>query len=153
MGINLKNIFKENEEELVINRSNKAIKALIFMAIAVVAVIIIAVIIKFSGDKDALRREQIIQDIKVIKSAVENKSNEYRANPTSVSLIGCELGADEERIVHHGRDVGAFQKTMGLDLALALVRQEGIHQEFDDIHDDVIQHQGTDHLAHVLLCF
>lgn len=91
MGFNLKNVFKENEEELVINRSNKAIRTLIFMAVVVVAFIVIAVIAKFSGDKDELRRVKITQDVKVIRSAIENKANEYSTNPSNVTLIGTSL--------------------------------------------------------------
>lgn len=102
MGINLRNIFKENEEELVVNRSNKAIRILIFMAIAVVAVIFISIIIKFSGDKDAQRRTMLIQDIKVVRSAVENRANEYRANPTTVSLIGTSLADTPQQITVNG---------------------------------------------------
>lgn len=91
MGFNLKNVFKENEEELVINRSNKAIKALIFMAAAVVCIIVIAVIIKFSGDKDGVRRNNIIHDIKSVQDAVKLKANDYRTNQTTTSLIGTSL--------------------------------------------------------------
>ena len=91
MGISLKDIFKEDEEKLVMNRSNKAIKTLIFMATAVVFAIIIAVIIKFSGDKDEERRINITEDIKIVQDAVRVKATEYKKNPTSVSLIGTSL--------------------------------------------------------------
>ena len=91
MGLGMKNIFTDNEEELVTNKSKKAIRTLIYMAVAVIFFIIIAVIIKFSGDKDAIRREKIIQDIKVVRTAVENKAKEYMLNPSSVTLIGSNL--------------------------------------------------------------
>ena len=102
MGINLKKIFKEDEEELVINRSNRALRALIIMAVAVVVFIVFALVIKFAGDKDELRRSQLIQDIKVVRSAIENKSNEYSTNPTTVSLIGASLSETPITIVENG---------------------------------------------------
>lgn len=89
MGVSFKKIFKENEDELVVNRSNKAIRVLIFMAIGVVLFIIAALILKFSGDKDAERRTSIIQDIKVVKSAVENIANDHRIN--GAELKGSDL--------------------------------------------------------------
>lgn len=91
MGISLKNIFNENEDELVVNRSKNAIRVLVMMAAMVVVVIIIALFFKFSGDKDAERRNKIIQDIKIVQSAVENKANEYRVNQASVNLVGTSL--------------------------------------------------------------
>ena len=41
MGISLKNIFSENEDELVVNRSKNAIRLLIVMAAAMILIIII----------------------------------------------------------------------------------------------------------------
>lgn len=89
MGINLKNVFTENEEELVVNRSKNAIKTLIFMAIGVSVVIVIAVIANNWVDKDAVRREKIIHDIKVVATAVENRSKDYKTN--SAELVGMSL--------------------------------------------------------------
>lgn len=102
MGINLKNIFNENGDELVVNRSRNAIKTLIIMSVVVAVVIVVAVIVKYSGDKDAIRREKIIQDIKVLESAVENRSNEYRINPTSTELIGLSLQDSPYAITTNG---------------------------------------------------
>ena len=102
MGINLKNVFNENEDELVVNRSRNAIKTLIIMSAVVAVVIVIAVIVKYSGDKDAVRRNKIIQDIKVLESAVENKSNEYRINPTSTELVGLSLEDSPYSITTNG---------------------------------------------------
>lgn len=91
MGVSFKKIFKEDEEELVINRSRNAIKTLIYMAIGVVCIIIVALIIKYSGDKDGARRNAIIQDIQNVKTAVENMANDYRINPTTKTLVGTSL--------------------------------------------------------------
>lgn len=102
MGINLKNVFNENEDELVVNRSRNAIKTLIIMSAVVAVVIVIAVIVKYSGDKDAVRRNKIIQDIKVLESAVENKSNEYRINSTSTELVGLSLEDSPYSITTNG---------------------------------------------------
>lgn len=93
MGVSLKNIFNENEDELVVNKSNKAIRILIYMAIAIVFFIIVAVILKATGflERDATRRKNVIHDIKVIQEAVQLKANEYMLNPSSVTLIGESL--------------------------------------------------------------
>lgn len=91
MGVSFKKIFSENEEELVVNRSRNAIKALIYMAIAVVCIIVIAVVIKYSGDKDAIRRDKIIQDIQAVKTAVENRAKDYKISPTTAELVGTSL--------------------------------------------------------------
>ncbi len=91
MGINLKNVFNDNEDELVVNRSKNAIRTLIFMSIAVVFVIIIAIIIKFSEDKDAVRRDKIIKDTKAVQNAVMALSTKHISDPSSVELIGTSL--------------------------------------------------------------
>lgn len=104
MGINLKDIFNENQDELVINRSRNAIKLLIIMAAVVVVVIIIAAIYKsIWGDKNAaLVRHQLTQDAKVVQSAVENLANDYRINPKDVELIGTSLKDTPVRINVNG---------------------------------------------------
>lgn len=102
MGINLKDIFTENEEELVVNRSKNAIRTLLIMSIVIALVIVVAVIIKNSEDKDAVRRNKIIQDIKVLASAVENKANEYKVDPSSNELIGLSLVDSPYQITTNG---------------------------------------------------
>lgn len=93
MGISLKNIFNENEDELVVNRSRNAIKVLMLMAAVVAVVLIIASVAKgiYEANNQELRRSQLIQDAKVLQSAVQNLANEYRANPASVQLVGMSL--------------------------------------------------------------
>lgn len=93
MGLGLKNIFNDNGEELVVNKSKKAIRTLIYMAIAVTLFLVVILILDSTGvlRKDKTRRENIIHDIKAVQDAVKLKANEYSINPTSVALIGENL--------------------------------------------------------------
>lgn len=90
MGLGLKNIFNDNEEELVVNKSKKAIRTLIYMAVAVTLFLVVILILDSTGvlRKDKVRKENIIHDIKVVQEAVKLKANEHRVNPTLVELIG-----------------------------------------------------------------
>ena len=98
MGVSLKGFNNENEdkvtsEKFMSDKSKKAIKILILMAIAVVFFILVAQVLKNSSlsEESEFKRKQIIQDAKVVRTAVENKANEYRADPTNVELIGASL--------------------------------------------------------------
>ena len=54
-------------------------------------------------------------------------------------------------VVNKRRDPGRLQKFIRLDLALGLVGKIRVHQVFDEIHDDVVEHQRADHFAHIQL--
>ena len=93
MGIGQKNNLDNNNQNLISDRSKNAIKILIIMASVVTLFMIIAIVIRSvnTDDENEIRRKSIIHDIKVVRTAVENKANEYRANPSNVELIGTSL--------------------------------------------------------------
>ena len=91
MGINLKKVLSEDQEQLSVNRSAKAIKALICMAVIIFIMIVLLIIAGNSTDKEQVRRDKIIQDMKVLQSVIKVKSNAHNSNPTAEPLIGESL--------------------------------------------------------------
>ncbi len=85
-------------------KSNKVIPLITLVITIVVMLVILAItisssiksvdetnIIKVSEEKDEVRRENIIKDIKLVQASVVNLSQKHISNPSSVELIGTSL--------------------------------------------------------------
>lgn len=84
MGMKFGDIFKKDEETLVIDRNKEAIKWLIVFTLVVMFVLIIMIVLKNVGDLNEVRRKNITKDIQNIKNYVMNKSTEIKENPDVV---------------------------------------------------------------------
>lgn len=76
MGFSLKDIFKKDEETLVVDRRNQAIKWLIMFSVVLILMIIIVVFLKSLNNKDENRRVAITRDIRAMQHYIENIKNE-----------------------------------------------------------------------------
>ncbi len=102
MGINMKGIFKDDQETLVLDRRSKAIRGLIKMLVVVIILIAIGFVVLNWQDKDKVRRDMIIQDMMILQDAVKNKAMEHNLDPENVTLIGSELSNNPQNITTNG---------------------------------------------------
>lgn len=84
MGMNLGDIFKKDEETLVIDRKKQAIKALIIFTVVILFLLVLIVVLRNIGDIDEERRISITRDIQNIKNYVTAKRAEFEDDPKMV---------------------------------------------------------------------
>ncbi len=98
----LKDIFKKDEETLVIDRTKQAIKALIILGIVLVIALIILFVLTSIGDVDETRREYITKDIQNIQNYVKNKANDLRDSTGEVVYPGTSLEEEPRTLTING---------------------------------------------------
>ena len=99
MGVSLKKIFNDEGDDLAMNRSANAIKALIYLAGIVFVFLIAAVVIKMFHDQDAMRRKDIIQDMKIIQQNIQVYANKNKTNPQTYPLLGDDLSQRDPIVI------------------------------------------------------
>lgn len=101
MGINLKDVFKNDSESLVIDRKKQAIKLFAIIATVLFVAIIGLMIVRNFGDVDETRRINITRDIRNIQSYVQNKATEAKED-SNVVLPGSPLENNPVTLIING---------------------------------------------------
>lgn len=95
MGMNLKDIFRKDDETLVVDRTKQALRSFITLAVIVTIMLVVVVILRNTGNVDENRRVAITRDIQNIQHYVRNKASDVKENP-DLELPGKSL--EEEPI-------------------------------------------------------
>lgn len=90
MGFDLKGVFKQDSETLIVDRKKQALKALIIFTCVIVLVLLLLVGIRSLTSVDEIRRNNITKDIQNVRNYVKNKATEAREDPDTV-LPGTNL--------------------------------------------------------------
>lgn len=90
MGFDFKNILKQDEDSLVIDKKKQAVKALIILSVILLVALIVVIILKNLEDVDETRRLYITKDIQNMRTYVQTKATEKKENP-SYTLPGLPL--------------------------------------------------------------
>lgn len=101
MGIDFKSILKQDEESLVIDKKKEAIKWLAVLSAVLVVALIVVIILKNLEDVDETRRMYVTKDIQNMRTYVENKANQAKADPNFV-LPGISLDNQPITLSIHG---------------------------------------------------
>lgn len=80
MGLKIGDVFKKDEETLVIDRKKPAIRALIILSVIIVFALAVLMYLKNLGDVDETRRLAITKDIQQIQSFVRERAKDARNN-------------------------------------------------------------------------
>lgn len=81
MGIDFRNILKQDEDSLVIDKKRQAVKALIILCVILLVALIVVIILKNLEDVDETRRLYVTKDIQNMRAYVQNKATEAKENP------------------------------------------------------------------------
>ena len=84
MGLDLKDIFKKDDETLIVDRRKQAIQGLIILSIIVAVLLVLLVFVKNLGDVDETRRLAITKDIQNIQNYIKTVSNDAKSDPDFV---------------------------------------------------------------------
>ncbi len=84
MRFNLGEIFKKDEETLVIDRRKQAMKAMIIFTVIIAIALVALIVLKNIGDVDENRRIAITKDIQNIQLYVKDKATQARTNPSFI---------------------------------------------------------------------
>ncbi|MBQ8299452.1 MAG: hypothetical protein IJX99_06275 [Clostridia bacterium] len=84
MGFNLGEVFKKDEETLVIDRRKQAMKAMIIFTVIIAIALVALIVLKNIGDVDENRRVAITKDIQNIQLYVKDKATQARTDPNFV---------------------------------------------------------------------
>ena len=84
MGLDLKDIFKKDDEALIVDRKKQAIQGLIILSIIVAVLLVALVFLKNIGDVDETRRLAITKDIQNIQNYIKTVSNDAKSDPDFV---------------------------------------------------------------------
>lgn len=90
MGFDLKNVFKKDNETLIIDRKAQALKMLIIFTCIVVLILILLVVVKNLTNVDEIRRVNITKDIQNVRNYVRTKAVEASEDP-NITLPGTSL--------------------------------------------------------------
>ena len=90
MGLSMKDIFKKDEETLVIDKKKQAIKTLIMISVVILLLLILVIIIRYWGNVDETRRKNITRDIINVRNYVTTLAAEVKEDPGLV-LPGTSL--------------------------------------------------------------
>lgn len=102
MGISLKDIFKNDEEKLIKDRRNTAIKNMIIFSLVIVLLLGATLTYKILGDSDKIRRKALAQDMQSIQHAIENRVNSYTDSDSSEKYPGISLEENPKTIEVNG---------------------------------------------------
>ncbi|MBQ9313413.1 MAG: hypothetical protein IJ220_00165 [Clostridia bacterium] len=102
MGISLKDIFKNDEEKLVKDRRNTAIRNMIIFSLVVVVLLIITLTYKFWGNADDTRRIALTQDMQSIQFAMNNRVNSRINSNSSENYPGISLEEEPQTLNING---------------------------------------------------
>lgn len=84
MGLDLKGIFKKDDEALIVDRKKQAIQGLIILSVIVAVLLVALVVLKNLGNVDETRRLAITKDIQNIQNYIKTVSNDAKADPDFV---------------------------------------------------------------------
>ena len=101
MGFDLKNILKQDEDSLVIDKKKQAVKALIILSVILLVALIVVIILKNLEDVDETRRMYITKDIQNVRTYVQNQASKSRENP-GYTLPGSSLDNNPYTLVVNG---------------------------------------------------
>jgi len=99
MGISLKDIFKSDEEKLVKDRRNTAIRNMIIFSIVVVILLVATLTYKFWGNKDDARRVAITQDMLSIQNAMASRVTSHINSDPSEDYPGVSLEEEPQTLL------------------------------------------------------
>jgi hypothetical protein len=107
MGISLKDLFKTEHDELVIDKQKKTIRLLAVIVVILFVLIIISLTISMiisNNEKGELNRIKLITpDMTNLSKKILDISVEHRANPNEVELIGLDLSKSPMQLVVNGK--------------------------------------------------
>lgn len=101
MAFSLKDVFKKDEETLVVDRRKQAIKWLIILSVVLIIMIIAVVFLKSLNSADDNRRKAITRDIQSIQYYVKNASSKAKEDP-SYEYPGVSL--EDQPVVVNGEE-------------------------------------------------
>ena len=102
MGISLKDIFKNDEEKLVKDRRNTAIRNMIIFSLVVVLLLVATLTYKFLGDSGKTERKALAQDMQSIQNAIANRVNAHINSNSESDYPGISLEDDPQTLTING---------------------------------------------------